>query len=75
MLSEVKQRLEGPKFNIDFGGKGLGRQGKEIIISTMQSKPILRKCVNTFVPHCRQSKHVLELLAREMESTFSSYKR
>ena len=24
MLSEVKKRLEGPKFNIDFGGKGLG---------------------------------------------------
>ena len=24
MLSEVKERLEGPKYNIDFGGKGLG---------------------------------------------------
>ena len=24
MLSELKKRLEGPKFNIDFGGKGLG---------------------------------------------------
>ena len=23
MLSEVKERLEGPKYNIDFGGKGL----------------------------------------------------
>ena len=30
MLSEVKERLEGPKYNNDFGGKGLGRQGKGI---------------------------------------------
>ena len=22
MLSEVKERLEGPKYNIDFGGEG-----------------------------------------------------
>ena len=29
MLSEVKERLEDPKYNIDFGGKGLGRQGEE----------------------------------------------
>ena len=53
MLSEVKKRLEGPTFNIDFGGKGWGRQGKGISISTMQKGAILRKCVNTFVPHCR----------------------
>ena len=39
MLSEVKKRLEGPKFNIDFGGRGWGRQGKEISISTMQKGP------------------------------------
>ena len=57
MLSEVKKRFEGPKFNIDFdidfGGKGFwGRQGKGIGISTMQKGAILRKCVNTFVPHC-----------------------
>ena len=28
MLSEVKERLEGPKYNIDFGGKGLGYRGE-----------------------------------------------
>ena len=59
MLSEVKKRLEGPKFNIDFGGRGSrgwGRQGKGISISTMQKGAILRKCVNTFVPHCLNAK-------------------
>ena len=49
MLSEVKKRIEGPKFNIDFGGKGIS-------ISTMQKGAILRKCVNTFVPHCLNAK-------------------
>ena len=53
MLSEVKERLEGPKYNNDFGGKGLGRQGKGIGMSTMQKVAILWKCLNTFVPHCR----------------------
>jgi len=52
MLSEVKNRLVGPNFNIDFGGRGWGRQGKGIGISTMKKGAILRKCVNTFVPHC-----------------------
>ena len=33
----------------------MGRQGKGISISTMQKGAILRKCVNTFVPHCRFS--------------------
>ena len=28
MLSEVKKRLEGPEFNIDFGGKGLVKTGE-----------------------------------------------
>ena len=57
MLSEVKKRLEGPKFNIDFGGgRGWGRQGKGIGISTIQKGAILRKCVNTFVPHCLNAK-------------------
>ena len=28
MLSEVKERLEGPKYNIDFGGKGLRCTGE-----------------------------------------------
>ena len=33
MLSEVKKRLEGPKFNIDFGGEGVGvvREGDKYI--------------------------------------------
>ena len=53
MLSEVKERLEGPKYNNDFGGKGLGRQGKGIGMSTMQKVAILWKCLNTFVPRCR----------------------
>ena len=52
MLSEVRERLEGPKYNIDFGGRGGGRQGKEIGKSTIQKGAILRKCLNTFVPHC-----------------------
>ena len=52
MLSEVKERLEGPKYNIDFFGEGLGRQGKGIGMSTMQKGAILWKCLNTFVPHC-----------------------
>ena len=28
MLSEVKERLEGPKYNIDLGGKRLGYRGE-----------------------------------------------
>ena len=53
MLSEVKERLEGPKYNIDFGGRGGGRQGKGIGKSTIQKGAILWKCLNTFVPLCR----------------------
>ena len=49
MLSEVKERLEGPKYNIDFGGKGIG-------MSTMQKEAILQKYLNTFVPHCLNAK-------------------
>ena len=41
MLSEVKERLEGPKYNIDFEGKGLGYRGKGIGMSTMQKGPFL----------------------------------
>ena len=51
-MSEVKERLEGPKYDIDWGGRGWGRQGKGIGMSTMQKGAILRKCLNTFVPHC-----------------------
>ena len=28
MLFEVKERLKDPKYNIDFGGKGLGYTGE-----------------------------------------------
>ena len=52
MLSKVKERLEGPKYNIDFGGKGLGYRG-EGDMSTMQKGVIYGKCLNTFVRHCR----------------------
>ena len=54
MLSEVKKKTWGSKIQHWFwGGRGWGRQGKGISISTMQKGAILRKCVNTFVPHCR----------------------
>ena len=66
MLSEVKKRLEGPNFNIDLGGRGWGRQGKGISISTMQKGAILRKCVNTFVPHCRCVSRVIIYLVNAM---------
>ena len=60
MLSEVKKRLEDPKYNIDFGGggggRGWGRQEKGISISTMQKGAILRECVDTFVPDCLNAK-------------------
>ena len=57
MLSEVKKRLEDPKYNIDFGGgRGWGRQGKGISISTVQKGGILRECVDTFVPDCLNAK-------------------
>ena len=36
MVSEVKERLEGPKYNIDLGGKGLGDRGEgdRYVVST-----------------------------------------
>ena len=52
MLFEVKERLEGIKYNIDFGGRGGGTQGKGIGMSTMQKGAILKNCLNTFVPYC-----------------------
>ena len=42
MLSEIKERIEGPKYNIDFGGRGWGKQGKGIAMSTTQKGAILR---------------------------------
>ena len=50
MLSEVKKKT------LILGGRDWGRQGKRISISTMQKGAILRKCVNTFVPHCLNAK-------------------
>ena len=52
MLFEVKERLEGLEYNIDFGGGSGGTQGKGIGMFTMQKGPILQKCRNTFVPCC-----------------------
>ena len=49
MLLVVKERLEGPKYNIDFGGGGGGTQGR-IGMSTVQKGAI--------VPHC--SLHLIE---------------
>ena len=44
MLSEVKERLEGPKYNIDFGGKELGFRGEgNRTMSTMQKGVIYGK--------------------------------
>jgi len=53
MLSEVKKKdVRVQKSTLILGGRGWGRQGKGISISTMQKGAILWKCVNTFVPHC-----------------------
>ena len=35
MLFVVKERIESLKYNIDFGGKGGGRQGEGIDMSTV----------------------------------------
>ena len=57
MLSEVKKKdLRVQNSTLILGGRGRGRQGKGISISTMQKAAILRKCVNTFVPHCLNAK-------------------
>ena len=53
MLAEVNERLKGPKIQHWFlEGRGWGTQGKGIGMSTMQKGAILRKCLNTYVPHC-----------------------
>ena len=56
MLSEVKKDLRVQNSTLILGGRGWGRQGKGISISTMQKGAILQKCVNTFVPHCLNAK-------------------
>ena len=57
MISEVKKKdLKVQNSTLIFGGRGWGRQGKGISISTIQKGAILRKCVNTFVPLCLNAK-------------------
>ena len=51
MLFAVKERGEGIKHNTGFGGGG-GLQGEGIGLFTVQKGTIIKKCVNTFVPHC-----------------------
>ena len=52
MLSEVKERLEGLKYNIDFGERGWGNTGEEDrYMSIMEKGVILQKSLNTFVPY------------------------
>ena len=53
MLSEVKKDLRVQNTTLILGGRDGGRQGKGIGKSTIQKGAILRKCLNTFVPHCR----------------------
>ena len=45
-------RVEGLKYNINFGGRGGNTKGEEKGVSTMQKGAILLKCLNIFVPHC-----------------------
>ena len=46
MLSEVKERLESLKYNIDFGEKGWGNTGEgDRYMSTMEKGVILQKCL------------------------------
>ena len=58
MLSEVKKDLRVQNSTVSLGGRGWGRQGKEISKSTKQKGAILWKCVNTFVPHCSCFGHI-----------------
>ena len=42
MLFLVEERLDGMKYNIDFGGRGGGTQGKGIGMPTMKNGPIYK---------------------------------
>ena len=44
MLLVVKERLEGPKYNIDFGGGGGNTQGEGKGMSTVQKGSIVLHC-------------------------------
>ena len=63
MLSEVKKDLRVQNSTLSLGGRGWGRQGKEISKSTKQKGAILWKCVNTFVPH-RARSYLFSALAK-----------
>ena len=52
MLSEVIERIDVPKDNIDIGGRGWGYTGEGDRYVYYAKRAILRKCLNTFVPHC-----------------------
>ena len=56
MLSEVKERLEGPKYNMDFRGEGVGVDRVRGYKVHYAKRGILRNCLNTFVPHCSLKK-------------------
>ena len=53
MLSEVKERLEGLKYHLDFRERGWWNTGGgDRYMFTMEKGVILQKCLNTFVPYC-----------------------
>ena len=53
MLSEVKERLEGLKYHLDFRERGWWNTGGgDRCMFTVEKGVILQKCLNTFVPHC-----------------------
>ena len=53
MLSEVKERLEGLKYHLDFVERGWWNTGgRDRYMFTMEKGVILQKCLNTFVPRC-----------------------
>ena len=74
MLSKVKERLKGLKYNIGFGGRGWGYTRKGKSMSTMEKEAILQKCLNTFIPHsvnaklcyCRQVKPCMTMILAEI---------
>ena len=51
MSSEVKKDSRVQNTTLILEGRGWGRQGMGIGMSTTQKGAILRKCLNTFVPH------------------------
>ena len=58
MLSEVKKRLESPKFNIDFGGRGWVEQGRDKYIHYANRGHFTEVCQH-FCPSLSECKIVL----------------